>query len=197
MSTKTSGKQPSRSHLIAKNAEITHRDLQPKTNHARNTVSSLVRFSGKEKTPFLARIHSKRDDNRLIFRISIIEIRRIHSYLFLAGREYAKNSVSSLFPRENNMKTPYFATSASVAMFRIPFPPASTIKTRRSMKEISTIGPERMNSGAHFLRVSNILEHAEAAATVKEKSAALAAAQKASGKALAIGLGGSNLTVEL
>lgn len=47
------------------------------------------------------------------------------------------------------------------------------------MKEISTISLERMNNGAHFLYVSNILEHAEADTAVKEKAAAQVAALKA------------------
>lgn len=47
------------------------------------------------------------------------------------------------------------------------------------MKEISTISLERMNNGAHFLYVSNILARAEADATVKTKAAAQVAALKA------------------
>lgn len=40
------------------------------------------------------------------------------------------------------------------------------------MKEISTISLERMNNGAHFLYVSNILTRAETDAKVKTKVAA-------------------------
>ena len=40
------------------------------------------------------------------------------------------------------------------------------------MKEISTISLERMNNGAHFLYVSNILTRAEADSKVKTKAAA-------------------------
>lgn len=47
------------------------------------------------------------------------------------------------------------------------------------MKEISTISLERMNNGAHFLYVSNILARAEADAKVKTKAAAQVAALKA------------------
>lgn len=47
------------------------------------------------------------------------------------------------------------------------------------MKEISTISLERMNNGAHFLYVSNILTHAEADPKVKTKAAAQVAALKA------------------
>lgn len=47
------------------------------------------------------------------------------------------------------------------------------------MKEISTISLERMNNGAHFLFVSNILAHAEADDTVKAKAAPQIAALKA------------------
>lgn len=46
------------------------------------------------------------------------------------------------------------------------------------MKEISTISLERMNNGAHFLYVSNILAHAEADAKVKTRAAAQIAALK-------------------
>lgn len=46
------------------------------------------------------------------------------------------------------------------------------------MKEISTISLERMNNGAHFLYVSDILARAEADTTVKEKAAAQVAALK-------------------
>ncbi len=44
------------------------------------------------------------------------------------------------------------------------------------MKEISAISLERMNNGAHFLYVSNILARAEADAKVKTKAAAQVAA---------------------
>lgn len=47
------------------------------------------------------------------------------------------------------------------------------------MKEISTISLERMNNGAHFLYVSNILARAEADTKVKTKAAAQVAALKA------------------
>ncbi|MEY8687733.1 DUF6261 family protein [Bacteroides sp. AN502(2024)] len=47
------------------------------------------------------------------------------------------------------------------------------------MKEISTISLERMNNGAHFLYVSDILAHAEADTTVKQKTATQVAALKA------------------
>ena len=47
------------------------------------------------------------------------------------------------------------------------------------MKEISTISLERMNNGAHFLYVSNILVRAEADPKVKTKAAAQVAALKA------------------
>lgn len=47
------------------------------------------------------------------------------------------------------------------------------------MKEISTISLERMNNGAHFLYVSNILARAEADPKVKTKAAAQVAALKA------------------
>ena len=47
------------------------------------------------------------------------------------------------------------------------------------MKEISTISLERMNNGAHFLYVSNILTRAEADSKVKTKAAAQVAALKA------------------
>lgn len=47
------------------------------------------------------------------------------------------------------------------------------------MKEISTISMERMNNGAHFLYVSNILARAEADAKVSTKAAAQVAALKA------------------
>ncbi len=47
------------------------------------------------------------------------------------------------------------------------------------MKEIATISLERMNNGAHFLYVSDILARAEADTTVNEKTAALIAALKA------------------
>ncbi len=46
------------------------------------------------------------------------------------------------------------------------------------MKEISKITLERMNNGAHFLYVSNILERAEADSTVKTKAAAQVTALK-------------------
>lgn len=47
------------------------------------------------------------------------------------------------------------------------------------MKEISTISLERMNNGAHFLYVSNILARAEVDTAVKTKAAAQVAALKA------------------
>ena len=47
------------------------------------------------------------------------------------------------------------------------------------MKEISTISLERMNNGAHFLYVSNILARAEADTKVKNKVAAQVAALRA------------------
>lgn len=47
------------------------------------------------------------------------------------------------------------------------------------MKEISTISPERMNNGAHFLYMSNILARAEADAKVKAGAAEQVAALKA------------------
>lgn len=47
------------------------------------------------------------------------------------------------------------------------------------MKEINPISLERMNNGAHFLYVSNILVRAEADATVRTKTAAQVAALKA------------------
>lgn len=47
------------------------------------------------------------------------------------------------------------------------------------MKEIATISLERMNNGAHFLYVSDILAHAEADTTVKQKNAAQVAALRA------------------
>lgn len=47
------------------------------------------------------------------------------------------------------------------------------------MKEISTISLERMNNGAHFLYVSNILARAEADTAVKAKAATQVAALKA------------------
>lgn len=47
------------------------------------------------------------------------------------------------------------------------------------MKEISTISLERMNNGAHFLYVSNILARAEADPKVKTKADAQVAALKA------------------
>lgn len=47
------------------------------------------------------------------------------------------------------------------------------------MKEISTISLERMNNGAHFLYVNNILTRAEADPKVKTKAAAQVAALKA------------------
>lgn len=47
------------------------------------------------------------------------------------------------------------------------------------MKEISTISLERMNNGAHFLYVSNILARAEADTTIKAKAGTLVADLKA------------------
>lgn len=47
------------------------------------------------------------------------------------------------------------------------------------MKEISTISLERMNNGAHFLYVSNILARAEADTKVNSRAAAQVAALKA------------------
>ncbi|TGX81157.1 hypothetical protein E5358_11085 [Palleniella muris] len=46
------------------------------------------------------------------------------------------------------------------------------------MKEIATISLERMNNGAHFLFVSNVIGFAEASRIVKEKAQALISALK-------------------
>ena len=40
------------------------------------------------------------------------------------------------------------------------------------MSEIGTLSLERLNNGAHFLFISNVLAHAEADATVKSKLSA-------------------------
>ncbi len=125
---------------------------QPTVRQTRNTVYSPAHSSGKEKTLYPARNHPKTSGNPLIFRISANEIRQIPCFLSLSERKYAENSVSSLFHRENNVEMPYLAASPAGQRLETRFHPYRPLKTRRNMKEISTISPGRMNnSRTYFL----------------------------------------------
>lgn len=77
------------------------------------------------------------------------------------------------------METPYLAAPPAGQRLETRFHPYQPLKTKRDMKEIATISLERMNNGAHFLYVSDILAHAEADTTVKQKNAAQVAALRA------------------
>ena len=49
------------------------------------------------------------------------------------------------------------------------FPHYSLSKLYQTMSEITTLSLERLNNGAHFLFISNVLARAEADATIKSK----------------------------
>ncbi len=69
-------------------------------------------------------------------------------------------------------------TKQSILTTETAFPHYPSFKSIKTMSEITTLSLERLNNGAHFLFISNVLARAEADTTVKSKLSAQIASLK-------------------